>query len=207
MTNNFRFRTAALLAASIFLASCANAPPKNPDNICYIFMEYREWYVAAKDMKDKWGTPIHVPMAMMYQESSFKHDAAPPMEYFWFIPTGRASDAYGYPQAKDMTWKEYKEETGNSWASRANFADAIDFIGWFTNKTERVNEISKWDAYNQYLNYHEGNGGFKAKSFDKKPWLIKVARKVEERSKLYAGQLKTCENQLGSTWLWRLFFA
>ena len=48
---------------------------------------------------------MHVPLAMMYQESSFKHDAAPPMEYFLgFIPIGRASDAYGYAQAKTMTW-------------------------------------------------------------------------------------------------------
>ena len=34
------------------------------------------------------GTPVQVVMAMMYQESSFVHDAQPPMQYFLFIPTG-----------------------------------------------------------------------------------------------------------------------
>ena len=50
--------------------------------------------------------------------------------------------------------------TGNSWASRDDFADALDFMGWYTSKSQKVNGISKWDAYNQYLNYHEGWGGF-----------------------------------------------
>ncbi len=100
------------LLLTLFVTACATPPPKNPDNICHIFFENRDWYEASKDMNKKWGTPIHVPIAMMYQESSFKHDAAPPMQYFWFIPIGRASDAYGYAQAKTMTWDDYKRETG-----------------------------------------------------------------------------------------------
>ena len=37
------------------------------------------------------------------------------MEYFLgFIPIGRASDAYGYAQAKTMTWDDYVRETGNN---------------------------------------------------------------------------------------------
>ncbi|WP_354623297.1 hypothetical protein [Psychromonas sp. MME2] len=195
------------LLLTLFVTACATPPPKNPDNICHIFFENRDWYEASKDMNKKWGTPIHVPIAMMYQESSFKHDAAPPMQYFWFIPIGRASDAYGYAQAKTMTWDDYKRETGSSWASRDDFADAVDFMGWFTSKTHKVNGISKWDAYRQYLNYHEGWGGYKKQSYNKKPWLIKVARKVDNRAKQYSSQLKGCQENLDSSWLWRLFFA
>jgi hypothetical protein len=194
----------ALLALS--LTACATPPPKNPDNICEIFYENRDWYYAAQDMNEKWGTPIHVPIAMMYQESSFIHNAAPPMEYFLFIPIGRASDAYGYAQAKTMTWDDYQRETGNSWADRDDFADAIDFMGWFTAKTHKINGVSKWDAYAQYLNYHEGWGGYRNKSYNKKAWLVKVARKVDKRSKQYARQLKGCRENLDSSWLWRLFF-
>jgi hypothetical protein len=190
----------------LILAGCATPPPQHPDNICEIFFENRNWYSASKNMKDTWGTPIHVPLAMMYQESSFKHNAAPPMQYFWFIPIGRASDAYGYAQAKTMTWDDYQRETGNSWADRDDFSDAIDFMGWFTNKTHKINGISKWDAYGQYLNYHEGWGGYKKKSYNKKPWLIKVSRKVDARSKQYAAQLRGCQENLDSSWLWRLFF-
>jgi hypothetical protein len=46
------------------------------------------WHKAALKMNEKWGTLIQVVMAMMYQESSFVHDAQPPMQYFLFIPTG-----------------------------------------------------------------------------------------------------------------------
>jgi len=196
-----------IIILSLFiLGGCATPPPKNPDDICEIFFEHRDWYDASKDMNNKWGTPIHVPIAMMYQESSFKHDAQPPMQYFWFIPIGRASDAYGYAQAKTMTWDDYQRETGNSWADRDDFYDAIDFMGWFTYKTQKINGVSKWDAYGQYLNYHEGWGGYRKKSYNKKPWLIKVSQKVDKRSKKFAGQLRGCKENLDSSWLWRLFF-
>ncbi|MEI6895969.1 MAG: hypothetical protein V5786_00510 [Psychromonas sp.] len=195
-----------ILFTLLILAGCATPPPQNPDNICEIFFEHRDWYEASKNMTEKWGTPIHVPIAMMYQESSFKHDARPPMQYFWFIPIGRASDAYGYAQAKTMTWDDYQRETDNHWSSRDDFDDAIDFMGWFTYKTQKINGVSKWDAYGQYLNYHEGWGGYKKKSYNKKPWLIKVSRKVDARSKKFAGQLRGCQDNLDSSWLWRLFF-
>ncbi len=191
----------------LFLSSCATPPPKNPGNLCEIFREHRDWYHAAKDSKDRWGVPIHVPMSMMFQESSFKSDAQPPMEYFLgFIPVGRASSAYGYSQAKTPTWSDYVRESGNSGASRSDFDDAIDFMGWFIFKTQKVNKVSKWDAYNQYLNYHEGWGGYKRKTYKKKAWLVKVARKVDNRAKLYGAQLKSCEEELNKGWLWRLFF-
>lgn len=196
-----------LLIFPVALTACATPPPKNPENICDIFFENRDWYEASKEMNARWGTPIHVPMAMMYQESSFKHDAAPPMQYFWFIPIGRASDAYGYAQAKEATWDDYQRESGNSWSDRDDFSDAMDFMGWFTYKTNRLNGISKWDAYHQYLNYHEGWTGYKNKSYNKKAWLLKVSQRVDIRSKNYARQLQSCEKDLGSSWLWRLFFA
>lgn len=97
-------KNALMLSLAITLAGCATAPPKQPNDICKIFKEKSDWYFDARDAQEKWGSPKHVLMSMMYQESSFKHDAAPPMEYFlWIIPTGRASDAYGYSQAKTPT--------------------------------------------------------------------------------------------------------
>lgn len=189
------------------LGGCASAPPKDPDNICAIFREHRDWYEAALDTQEKWGVPVHVPLAMMYQESSFKHDAAPPMEYFLgFIPIGRASDAYGYAQAKTMTWDDYVRETGNSWSSRSDFDDAMDFMGWFITKTHKINGVSKWDARAQYLNYHEGWGGYRRGTHKSKKWLIKVAARVDERSRRYAAQYKGCKEELDSSWLYRLFF-
>lgn len=189
------------------LSGCATPPPKNPENICEIFREHRDWYFDAKAARERWGVPIHVPMSMMYQESSFRADALPPRDYLLgFIPWGRVSTAYGYSQAKTMTWDDYMRETDNSGADRDDFDDAIDFMGWFIYKTQKINKVSKWDAYAQYLNYHEGWGGYKRKSYKKKAWLVKVARKVERRAKLYSSQLKSCEDDLNRSWLWRLFF-
>lgn len=197
-----------LLAASVLsLAGCSTSPPQQPDNLCEIFYEKRDWYDAAAAMRDKWGVPIHVPMAMMYQESSFKHDAKPPKDYIlWIIPWGRVSSAYGYSQAKTPTWDDYQRETGRSWASRTDFDDAIDFMGWFISKSHSVNGVSKWDAYGQYLNYHEGWGGYKRKTYLQKQWLISTAKRVDSRAKTYAAQLKTCEDDLKRGWLWRLLF-
>ena len=89
-----------MVLCTLLLSSCATPPPKNPENVCEIFREHRDWYFAAKEARERWGVPIHVPMSMMYQESSFKHDAQPPRDYLLgFIPWGRVSSAYGYSQA------------------------------------------------------------------------------------------------------------
>ncbi|GLP96814.1 hypothetical protein GCM10007895_21200 [Paraferrimonas sedimenticola] len=189
------------------LAGCAASPPAEPENICAIFKEKRDWYKAAKNTREKWGAPEHVTMSIMYQESSFKHNAAPPMQYFLgFIPIGRASSAYGYAQAKTITWGDYVKETGNTWGKRNDFDDAMDFMGWYIYKSNKVNGVSKWDAYAQYLNYHEGWGGYKRGSYRSKAWLMNVSKKVDRRASQYSAQLQGCREDLDRSWLWRLFF-
>ncbi len=191
--------------ATLLLAGCSTPPPQNSSNICDIFKEHRSWYRAAANTRDTWGVPIHVPMSMMFQESSFRHNARPPMRYFLgFIPYGRASSAYGYSQAKNETWADYQRETNRRFASRSNFADAMDFMGWYMDKTHRLNGVSKWDAYNQYLNYHEGWGGYRRGSYRDKAWLIAVARRVDDRAQMYATQLASCERELQRGWFRRL---
>jgi len=195
-------KTLLLVVLLSQLAACATAPPKNMNNICAIFEENPDWHDAAVETRERWGAPVHIPMAIMYQESRFKSDAQPPMEYFlWIIPIGRASDAYGYPQAKTPVWGEYQDDAGSWFSDRDDFADAIDFIGWYMNRSAKINKVSKWDAYAQYLNYHEGQGGYRRGSYKSKPWLIKVARKVEARAKRYSEQYWGCKDDLSSGWL------
>ncbi len=195
-----------LLATGItlILMSCASSPPENIDNICAIFEEKDDWFDDAQASEEQWGTPIHVQMAIIRQESRFRDDAQPPRTtLLGFIPWTRPSSAYGYPQAKDATWEWYIRKTGNDGADRDDFADAIDFVGWYTNLSHRTLGISKWDAYQQYLAYHEGHGGFKRKTYRKKGWLKSVARKVDQQSKRYATQLKSCRAELEQGWsLW-----
>jgi hypothetical protein len=192
-----------LLAA---ISGCATNPPAQPHDICSIFRENSDWYESAMDAREKWGAPVHVTMAIMKQESSFIEDAAPPMQYFLgFIPIGRASDAYGYAQAKDDVWGEYTSGPGGWFADRDDFGDAIDFIGWYMYHTQRINKVSMWDTYNQYLNYHEGRGGYSRGSHNKKPSLLKIARKVDSQAKNYSQQYWGCKQALDRGWFWQLF--
>lgn len=193
--------TLAFFALVAFLGGCAVTPPSKPDDICHMFEERPDWHEAALETRERWGAPVHIPMAIMHQESRFRHDAAPPMEYFlWIIPIGRASDAYGYPQAKTPVWSEYLEQSDRWFAERDDFEDAIDFIGWYMNRTSQINKVSKWDAYGQYLNYHEGQGGYRRGSYKNKAWLMRVARKVEARAKRYSEQYWRCKDELSSGW-------
>ena len=136
-------------------------------------------------------------MAMMHQESTFQAKAKPPRKkIFGLIPGPRPSNAYGYSQALNSTWKDYKRSAGRYGADRDNFDDAIDFIGWYNDQSSRRSKISKSDAYNLYLAYHEGQGGFNRKTYRSKKWLIKVARKVQGQSKKYQSQLNGCQKSL-----------
>ncbi len=181
----------------IALTACATAPPTNQDDLCSIFVEKPKWYKSATKSAQRWGGPIHVPMAIIYQESAFKHDARPPMRYFLgFIPRGRPSDAYGYSQALDSTWARYERETGARFKNRDNFANSFDFVQWYMHTSYTANGVSKWDAREQYLNYHEGQGGYARGSHRSKQWLLTTADRVAARASRYSAQLVRCKAQL-----------
>ena len=108
----------------------------------------------------------------------------------------RRSSAYGYAQAQDPAWNDYRKDTGNWSHDRDDFGDAINFVGWYSDKTKSQLGISKWDAYSQYLAYHEGWGGFSKGSYKKKPQLLKVASRVQKKTQEYSSQLKRCQASL-----------
>ena len=183
-----------VISLFLLLSSCSTYHPGNPDNICDIFLGESDWYEAARDAQRQWGTPIYVMMAIMYQESRFVDDAQPDRPWFLgVVPLPRDSSAYGYAQAQDPVWQEYIRQSGNSGADRDNFDDAIDFIGWYTDGSQKRLKLSKWDAYGQYLAYHEGRGGCQRKTYQEKPWVKKVANKVKRRASRYNQQLKSCQ--------------
>ena len=179
------------------LAACSTSPPKNVDNLCEIFRDKDDWYEEAADARDEWGSPIPVMMAILYQESRFEAKARPPRKrILGFIPGPRPSSAYGYSQAKKSTWKEYKRDAGRYGADRDDFADAIDFVGWYNVQSRRRSGISRKDPYRLYLAYHEGHGGYNRASYRDKQWLLNVARKVERKAGTYQAQLNSCEEEL-----------
>jgi len=185
------------LAAILIISGCASRPPASTENICGIFEDKPRWYKAAAKSEKKWGTPIHVQMAIIRQESNFDAKAKPPRgKMLGFIPWKRKSSAFGYAQAKDETWDWYRQNTGNRGADRDDFRDAIDFVGWYTDVSQKRLGISKWDPYSQYLAYHEGHGGFERGTYAQKDWLLAVARNVDFTAREWGAQLRVCESDL-----------
>ena len=178
----------------LFISGCSSIP-KNTSNSCLIFDEKYLWYKHAKKTEVKWGTPIHIQLAIIKMESDFDWLAKPERQkIFKVIPFKRASSSFGYSQAVKGTWKQYRNETGNKLASRTSFKDSVDFIGWYTNKSESILKISKKDAFKQYLAYHEGWGAYK--NYKDNPKVIILAKKVKEQSDKYKSQLQKCQKKL-----------
>ena len=119
-------------------------------------------------------------MPFVKQESSYRENAKPPYDWFLFIPLGRKSSAKGYGQIQDPVWQEYKKARGGFLKSRADTEDVLDFIGWYNDKSHRQLGISKWNAKQLYLAYHEGHGGYRRGSFEKKPDLVRVAGQAND---------------------------
>jgi hypothetical protein len=188
------------LALMLCLSSCTATTPKSINNVCTIFKEKDDWYAQAKESYKKWGIPIHINMAIMYQESRFVADAKPPRtRLLGIIPWSRLSSAYGYAQAIDGTWDKYLNSDGSWGADRDEFSDANDFIGWYCSISHRKLGISKWDTQKLYLAYHEGHSGYKRKTFLKKRWLLRTAKKVAKKSQQFNAQLSGCKDELEST--------
>lgn len=198
---NCKTPTIRLCLITLFLLTggCSTYRPTEVNNVCSIFRGETAWYEAARDANKRWGTPIWVMMAIIHQESRFRNNAKPARPWFLFIPLPRRSTAYGYAQAQDPAWGDYIKNTGNDGADRDDFEDAIDFVGWYTHGSQRSLGISKWDAYSQYLAYHEGRGGYKRGTWKSKDWLKQVAKKVKRKAASYNAHLKGCKDELDNT--------
>lgn len=184
---------------SIELTSCATtyssgqsdleSKPKNIDNICQIFNEKNHWLMPAKASYDKWGIPVELMMAIIRYESSFRASARP------LDSKGkRLSSAYGYAQAIDGTWNIYKRVNSNPTAQRTDFADAIDFVGWYSSKSlQNRDGISPYDVNTLYVLYHDGWGALPEDGSRKiKSKVLEVAAKIYSKTLLYHRQLKRC---------------
>jgi hypothetical protein len=189
----------SFLAASLLLVlcACASTPPRDQDNICSVLREEPDWYEYARRSERAWGTPIATQLAFVRQESSFRARARP--ERRWLlgvIPLPRRSSARGFAQAQDPAWEDYRRATGRRFASRSDMKDALDFIGWYNDVSHRRLGLSKSNAYDLYLAYHEGHGGYSRGSYRNKPALREIAGRVDETSLRYQRQLVQCEDEL-----------
>uniref|UniRef100_UPI004047A127 transglycosylase SLT domain-containing protein n=1 Tax=Yoonia sp. TaxID=2212373 RepID=UPI004047A127 len=182
-----------LLAA---LSSCGTrnySAPRNLENACSIVSERPEYLRAFKATQKKWGVPVPVLMAIIYQESKFIGNNRTPHQFaLGVIPIGRQSSAFGYSQALDGTWKEYQRAEGGRGARRDDIKDASDFMGWYMAQTKEATGVQLNDTRNQYLAYHDGRTGFLRGTWKSKAWLIRIADGLEDRAITYDAQLRAC---------------
>jgi hypothetical protein len=195
---NIMIKRIALVGVLGLLAACGGGggsgkAPSNLDDACAI-LDQRPGYLSAfRAAERKWGVPVHVQMATIYQESKFISDARTPLRYsLGVIPVGRQSSAFGYSQALDGTWKEYLEERGARRAKRDRIHDATDFMGWYMVGTRDQLGIPLHDAQRQYLAYHDGRAGYRRGTWRSKSWLIRVSGQVAQRAAMYEQQLPRC---------------
>ncbi len=179
-----------------FLTSCSSVP-KYPQNACKIFGENYLWYKSAKKSSDTYGVPIHIILAFVNKESGFNRWAKPKRtKLFKIVPYKRPSSSFGYSQAVKKTWEMYKTESNNTLALRTRFKDSVMFIGWYINKTNKINKIPLNDSYRQYLNYYLGWGNYTKKAYKMDKRAILFAKNVKKQSSIYKSQLRECKKSL-----------
>ena len=189
-------RNLIFLIVFFFIASCGSVP-KYPTNACKIFNEKYLWYKHAKKSSEMYDAPVHIILAFVNKESSFDRWAKPKRtKLFKIIPYKRPSSSFGYSQAVKKTWELYKNETNNPLALRTRFKDSVMFIGWYINKTNKINNIPFNDSYRQYLNYYLGWGNYSKKVYKTDKKAILFAKNVEKQSNIYKRQLKECKKSL-----------
>ena len=191
------FRLKGLLAALLItlVAGCASRPPTNQHDLCEVFRQHPDWYDAAKKSEKTWGVPAHVLMAFVHIESGYRSHAKPPIKWFLIVPLGRPSSAQGFAQIQDPAWKDYRKERGSWFKSRSDIDDALDFVGWYNNKSHELLGISKWDSKSLYLAYHEGHGGYRSGSYRGNGKLLSTAERVDRTAREYGAQLRRCDQE------------
>lgn len=195
-----------ILALALLLAGCTASPPRNVTDVCEIFEDRRAWHKAAKRTAESWGVPVGVSMAFVYQESSFQARARPERQkLLWVIPWSRPSTAYGYGQVLESTWQDYVNSSDNRRANRNDFADVMDFIGWYNSMSMRQSNITPSDAASLYLAYHEGNTGYRRGSYRGKQTLLAAASRVQQNASRFESQYARCKDDLDRGWFFGLF--
>jgi len=149
-------------------------------NVCNLIKRHPEWHRAAKQAEKKWGVPVYIQYAIIDQESDFKANAR-----------SLKSTARGFAQALNEPWGEYLNAIGKK-HYRHEFKSSTDFIGWYASQAKLQVGVSLTDAYELYLAYHEGIGGYRRIKKHPRRWVMKLARHVSVLSGQYKKQLTAC---------------
>ncbi len=169
-------------------------PPSDLADACIIREERPGWYRATRAAARRWEVPPSTMLAIVWRESAFRAEARPPRRGGWWIFEGKPiSTAYGFSQALDGTWRWYLDDTGRQGARRNHYPDAIDFVGWYMDKSREALGFAGMDARLHYLAYHQGHNGYRSGRWQDIAWLKRAAAAVEARAMRYDAQLFDCD--------------
>ena len=197
--HDMMLRLCGILVLIFSLSACQklthSRTPRYQHDACRLINFDPSWRIALQQTHNKWGVSYGLILAFIKMESSFRAHARPSNRYILgFIRVGRRSSAYGYAQVIDQTWQWYQQATNQPQARRDRFHDAVDFIGWYVNKTSKVTEIKKSDVFHQYLAYNQGHRGFLKGTYKHNKKLLNFARRTHRQAVTFNRQLKRCLN-------------
>lgn len=170
-----------LIFCSIFIFWLPMSSFADSNSICQVIKVHPSWYKDAKAVQKKYGVPVYVQLAIIHEESHFKANARNPH-----------SSAFGYAQAVNQIWTTYKASSGNSKDVRNNFADATKFIGWYAQRMHKQINVSPKSAYELYLAYHDGAGGYLSDMHKKYDSTKRLADHVQQVAGQYKEALIAC---------------
>ena len=104
-------RRLALIAFVAILTACGHdKPPTTVADACRMQSERPQWFAAMRKTEAKYGVPVSVQLATIARELSFVADARPTRRIGsgFFSREVPRSSAYGYAQALDGTWDDYR---------------------------------------------------------------------------------------------------
>ena len=91
----------ALVAGLVVLAAgCGTTPPTRQANLCEVFDQNPDWYDYASDSAEEWGTPVHIQMAFVRHESSYRAKAKPPIEWSCSFRWGERRRPWATPRRR-----------------------------------------------------------------------------------------------------------
>ena len=89
---------------------------------------------------------------------------------------------------------------GGWFRNRNDFADAVDFIGWYNHLSRRELGLAANDARNLYLAYYHGRGGYKRGAHKRDAHSPGYAAKVAARAAQYRAQQAKCPKPPSRFW-------
>lgn len=146
-------------------------PAPSISKTCDLLRHETSLRIALQDARARWKMPPAVGLALL----------EPPLR------VGDKEQVLPYGNA----WDEYRMATQNWSASSRDIHDALDFLGWTSDRNRRLLKLDWNQVEGLYLAYRLGPGAY-TKGVYKGIWIEKEAQDVAKREVAYAGELKNC---------------